>query len=161
MEKDDKTLYSKLTKKDLLAALDSLGEALKHERADAANIRRRLQQDGQQQAEAARMALLSGLLPLLDNLQRAFGAAPAELREDSWVRGVLQIDQQLVSYLKDLDLKPIATLGQAFDPVLMEAVAIVADAKRTDGLVIEEVLRGYLYKDQVLRPAQVRVVRNE
>ena len=160
MKKDEKNPYGKLTKKDLLAALESLRGALQRERADAANIRRRLHQDGQQRAEAARLATLSGLLPLLDNLQRAFGAVPAHLQQDGWVQGVLRIDQQLAGYLKDLELKPITAVGREFDPALMEAVAVVADADRAEGLVVEEVLRGYFYKDQVLRPAQVKVVQN-
>ena len=156
----DPNISARTTKKELLVRIEQLIDALKRERADAANVRQRLAQERLQLAETARTAILGDLLPLLDNLQRAFSAVPDDLRAQNWVKGVLYIDQQLVAYLKDLDLRPIQTVGKEFDPDIMEAVATIKDPKRPEGLVLEEVLRGYYYKDEILRPAQVKVVGN-
>ena len=146
------------SKKDLLAELEKLTAALKQERADAANLRRRLQQDSLRLSETSRISVLSDLLPLLDNLQRAFQSPPEKLRSHNWVKGVLYIDQQLAVYLQELELEPIVTVGAEFNPNTMEAVETVEDADQAEGLVLEEVLKGYCYKSQVLRPAQVKVV---
>ena len=151
-------LPSRTTKKELLARVEQLTAALQRERADAANVRQRSAQERLQLAETTRKTLLADLLPLLDNLQRAFAAVPDGLRSENWVKGVLYIDQQLATYLKDLDLRLIETAGKEFDHDLMEAVATVKDPKRPKGSVAEEILRGYYYGDEVLRPAQVKVV---
>ena len=153
-------ISSKATKKELLARVEQLSAALQQERADAVNIRQRLAQERLQLAETARTVVIGDLLPLLDNLQRAFSAVPDDLRAQNWVKGVLYIDQQLAAYLKDLDLKPIQAAGKDFDPDIMEAVATVKDPKHPNGWVLAEVLKGYYYKDEVLRPAQVKVVDN-
>ena len=161
MDKGSKrNVSARATKRELLAKIEQLTAALQRERADADNLRQRSAREGPRLAETARKTVLGELLPLLDNLQRAFASVPDDLRSQNWVKGVLFIDQQLAAYLKDLDLRPIEAAGQEFDPDVMEAVATVRDAKRPDGLVLEEVLRGYYYKDQVLRPAQVKVVGN-
>ena len=153
-------MSSKATKKELLARIEQLTAALQQERADAVNLRQRLAQERLQLTETVRTVVIGDLLPLLDNLQRAFSAVPDDLRAQNWVKGVLYIDQQLAAYLKDLELKPIQVVGKEFDPDIMEAVATVKDSKRPDGLVLEEVLKGYYYKDEILRPAQVKVVGN-
>ena len=144
----------------MFSELEKLTAALKQERADSANLRRRLQQESLQLGETSRISVLNDLLPLLDNLQRAFKSPPAELRSHNWVKGVLYIDQQLAVLLQDLGLKPIETVGAEFNPKTMEAVETIEDAEQAEGLVLEEVLKGYCYRDQVLRPAQVKVVRN-
>ena len=148
------------TKKDLLAKIQDLTEALRRERADLINSRQRFEKDRRAAGYQARQQLLLDFLPLLDDLQRAFAAVPPKLAEEQWVRGVLQIDQLLGKYLAQLKLEPIKAQGQMFDPQTMEALAVVEDGRRTPGLVIEEITKGYLYDGQVLRPAQVKVVQN-
>ena len=138
-----------------------LTEALQRERADAENGRRRAALDREQAASTAKTAVIADLLPLLDNLDRAFGSVPAQLETDNWVKGVLYIRQQLQTILQALDLHPVPTAGQQFDPATMEAVETVSDKSQPSGVVAAEVVKGYLYQGQILRPAQVKVVKND
>ena len=98
---------------------------------------------------------------MLDNLERAFDSAPEQLEADNWVKGVLYIRQQLQAYFQDLDLRPVPAAGLEFDPATMEAVETVVDKSRPSGLVAAEVAKGYLYRGQILRPAQVKVIKND
>lgn len=149
------------TKQDLLERIGLLTEALQRERADAANGRRRAALDREQAAAAAKTVVITDLLPLLDNLERAFDSVPEQLETDNWVKGVLYIRQQLQAYLQALELQPVPTVGLEFDPATMEAVETVTDKSRASGHVATEVAKGYLYQGQVLRPAQVKVVNND
>ena len=151
----------KETKKDLLEKIEQLVLALKQERADAENNRRRFQVEKSQLVETAQTSIVTDLLPLLDNLERAFESAPKELQANNWVKGVLYIQQQLQSYIEALELRPIAVIGQAFNPETMEAVETVADKSKKSGVVLAEILRGYIHKNHVIRPAQVKVVKND
>ena len=81
------------------------------------------------------------LLPVIDNLQLAFSQPPPELAKNQWVTGVLMIDQQLGRALIELGLLPIVTIGQSFDPNLMEAVEIVPTNDRPEQTVVAEVVR--------------------
>ena len=155
------TQPKKETKKDLLEKIERLTAALKQERADAENSRRRFQTEKSQLIDSTQATVIVDLLPLLDNLERAFEAAPKELQANNWVKGVLYIRQQLQSYIKDLDLQPIEAVGRVFDPATMEAVETVADKSKKPGIVLAEILRGYIYKDYVIRPTQVKVVKND
>ncbi|MYB40534.1 nucleotide exchange factor GrpE [Candidatus Saccharibacteria bacterium] len=149
------------TKQELLERIGLLTEALQRERADAENGRRRAALDREQASAAARTTVVTDLLPLLDNLERAFGSVPAQLEADNWVKGVLYIRQQLQTYLQALDLIPVPAAGQQFDPATMEAVETVTDKSQPSGLVAAEIVKGYLYQGQILRPAQVKVVKND
>ncbi|MCY4088690.1 MAG: nucleotide exchange factor GrpE [Candidatus Saccharibacteria bacterium] len=147
----------KETKQVLLKRVEELTSALKQERADAINLRQRLNQNRLQEIRLAEENILHDLLAVFDNLQRAFSFVPEEIQSNAWVEGVLKIQQQLQAYFKRLDLQPIEALGQVFDAQTMEAVAMIKDSKKSSGMVVEEVLKGYKYKDQVLRVAQVKV----
>lgn len=144
-----------------IAKIDQLEAALRQERSDLANMRRRFVQEKVNLSVIEKVALLEEMLPILDNLQRAFAAPPEDIQNHLWVKGVLGIRQQLASWLSQLGVVLIPTQQQMFDPRLMEAVETVADKTLEDGLVVEEILTGYRYQDRVLRPAQVKVVRND
>ena len=133
--------------------------ALRQERADAVNLRQRHQKDQATARMQAQMAILIDLLPILDNLQRAFAAPPADIADHAWVKGVLGINQQLAGLLRQVAVTPIKVVGEQFDPALMEAVSTVVDDQQPEGLVVEELLTGYLYQELVLRVAQVKVVQ--
>ena len=147
----------KLTKKDLEAQLAQLTVALQRERADAENVRRRATIDRDRDRQLVRRDTIVQLLPVIDNLQLAFSQSPAELAGNQWVAGILMIDQQLGRSLIELGLLPIETVGQPFDPNLMEAVEIVPTNDQPEQTVVVEVVRGYLWGDEVLRIAQVKV----
>ena len=147
----------KATKKELEVQVAQLTVALQRERADAENVRRRAMIDRDRDRQLVRRDTITQLLPVIDNLQLAFSQPPAELAKNQWVAGVLMIDPQLRRALIELGLLPIATVGQPFDPNLMEAVEIVSTNDQPEQTVVAEVVRGYLWGDKVLRIAQVKV----
>lgn len=147
----------KQTKKQLETQVAQLTAALQRERADAENVRRRATIDRDSDRQLARKETVAQLLPVIDNLQLAFAQPPADLAQNQWVAGVLMIDQQLTKALAELGLTPIETVGCPFDPSLMEAVATVPTADQPEQTVVEELVRGYLWGEEVLRVAQVKV----
>ena len=145
------------TKAQLIDRVDQLSQALKRERADALNSKQRFTKDQARVRYQTQIDTLTNLLPLIDNLERAFKAVPADIKDNNWVKGVIQIRQQLNKRLQDLKISPIEVVGKTFDPEYMEALATVEDKSKPSQTVIEEIVKGYLYDGQILRIAQVKV----
>jgi len=98
------------------------------------------------------------LLPILDDLERAFASIPERLAKLGWVDGVRLIERKLQANLEAQGLSPIKALGEPFDPHLHEAVR---QDKGSEGMVVEEVQRGYKFRDRVIRPSKVVVGNGE
>jgi len=96
------------------------------------------------------------LLSVVDNFERALLAA--EDKENSLYKGIDMMFRQLCDILKDMGVEPIPGVGETFDPNLHHAVAHVQDETLGENLIAEELLKGYKYKDKVLRPSMVKVV---
>lgn len=147
---------SRQTKAELLQQIGELTEALQRERADAENIRRRSEEDRRQALGAGKRAAIEQLVPLLDNLHRAFAFAPKDIASNSWVKGVLGLDKQLESLMNEFGLTKIETVGKQFDPETMEAVS-TEEGEGPEHVVLEELQSGYLLNGQVVRVAMVKV----
>jgi molecular chaperone GrpE len=132
---------------------------LKRERADFTNYRRRVAHERAEQAQAAAADLIRQLLPVLDDLERALRAVPAELVGSSWAAGIRLIDRALRAALERAGLERISAEGQPFDPQVHEALLQEDAPERTAGVVVRELRPGYRLGDRVLRPAQVSVAR--
>jgi molecular chaperone GrpE len=128
--------------------------------ADFANYRRRTELDREQNLGLANEALLSKLLTIVDDFDRAIAQMPAELRQLSWVEGIAAIDRKLRQLLDSEGLKPIEAQGQPFDPHQHEAVVQEETTKVPEGTVTTEFQRGYRLRDRVLRPALVAVAKS-
>jgi len=124
--------------------------------ADFVNYRRRVEQDKADFIKAAEAGLIHDLLPVLDDLERAIGSLPVEMRDLTWVQGVLLIERKLAALLEQRGLKPIEALGKPFDPNEHEAVLRDGEPGETN-LVTGELQRGYRLNDRVLRPTLVKV----
>ena len=131
---------------------------LQRAQADFANIRRRLEQDKAEAIKYAEGELITKLLMVMDDLDRAMKHAPSELKGESWVQGMEGIVRKFKSVLAAVGLEEIAALGAAFDPTLHEAVACLPGP---EGIVIAEHEKGYNFKDRVLRPSRVAVGSGE
>lgn len=128
--------------------------------ADFDNFRRRTRANEATVREQAATNLIQDLLPVIDNLQLAL--SKTEDSEDGFASGVILIEQQLMTVLQNHGVEPINTMGEPFDPNYMEAVAqIDAPDGVEPGHVAEELRRGYLLHNKVLRPAQVIVARTD
>ncbi len=123
-------------------------------KADFDNYRRRTVQDQARWGEAAVAAFIVQLLPVVDNLERAMVAAGDAVAVRQGVEMTLR---QFGTVLGGAGVTAMTSLGQAFDPARHEAVARGPAADAAPGTVVEEYRKGYLLRDQVLRPAMVRV----
>ncbi|MEA2086267.1 MAG: nucleotide exchange factor GrpE, partial [Chloroflexota bacterium] len=126
--------------------------------ADFINYKRRVEQEKEEISKFANSILMLNLLPILDDLERAFVSIPPRLAELSWVDGIRLIERKLGAILEAQGLSPIKALGESFDPKLHEAAI---HGKGKEGTVIEELQRGYRLHDRVIRPAMVVVGNGE
>ena len=122
--------------------------------ADLINYKRRSEQEREEIAKFANATLMLSLLPVLDDLERAFTSLPGELAKFTWVDGIKLIERKLWANLEAQGLSQIKARGEPFDPNLHEAVRY---GKGRGGVVIEELQKGYKSYDRVIRPAMVVV----
>ena len=127
--------------------------------ADLENARKRLERDKKDYLRFATQELVSELLPVLDNFDRALKASASPSGGDSYREGVEMIYRQLKSVLEKQGLKEIRALGQPFDPFVHEAVQEEETDEYPEGTVLEELQKGYLFQGRLLRPAVVKVSR--
>ena len=128
--------------------------------ADFANYKRRTELDREQSLGLANEALLSKLLTIVDDFDRAIANMPAELNGMGWVEGIAAIDRKLRGLLDSEGLTPIEAVGEVFDPHLHEAVTQETTTNVPEGTVTKELQRGYRIRDRVLRPAMVAVAKS-
>jgi molecular chaperone GrpE len=126
--------------------------------ADFINYKQRSEQEREESVKFANSLLMLNLLPILDDLERAFASIPARLAKLSWIDGVRLIERKLQANLEAQGLSPIKALGEPFDPNLHEATR---QDKGKEGIVIEEVQKGYKFRDRVIRPSKVVVGNGE
>jgi len=129
--------------------------------ADFLNYKRRTEQDRERTVKDANAALLTQLLPVLDDLQRAVESIPSDLTGNSWAAGVGLIGQKLTGILDRQGLERIGAEGETFDPHIHEAVAYQEHPNYGEGQVAQVYRAGYRLHDRVLRPAQVVVARGQ
>ncbi len=125
--------------------------------ADLSNYRKRVEREREEVTRLSNAALLGRLLPVIDDLDRAMAALPADLRHLTWVEGVALIGHKLHLILEAEGLRPIEAVGQPFDPERHEAVLREETTSYPEGQVIAELQRGYELRGRVLRPALVKV----
>lgn len=125
-----------------------------------ANFRKRAEAEQMTMRKVANAALLTRLLPVLDDFRRAFQALPSELRGNAWVEGVALIQRKVAAILEVEDVKLIAVKpGDSFDPLFHQAILHQEVAGYEEGQIITEVEQGYLLGDRVLRPSMVVVAK--
>lgn len=126
--------------------------------ADFINYKRRSEQEKAETTKFANSVLMLSLLPVLDDLERAINFVLPEIAEPSWLEGVRLIERKMKAVLETQGLSPIEALGKPFDPHFHEAVR---QDKGKEGIIIEEVQKGYKFHDRVLRPSRVVVGSGE
>ena len=129
--------------------------------ADLANYRKRVEKERAEFSRYANAALITRILPILDDFQRAFQTIPSNLLSLTWMDGVALIYRRLQAILEAEGLTLMETEGQSFDPLVHEAVTYEESEEHEEGQIIGEVQRGYKLGDRVLRPALVRVAKGK
>jgi molecular chaperone GrpE len=141
----------------VIAERDDLKDKWARARAELDNYRKRVQRELEEDRKYAAAPLLQAILPGLDGLQRALKAASAARNADELIAGVEMVVKQFDVALANVGIRPIAAVGQPFDPHLHEAISQRPDAEHPPMTVVEEVERGYLLHDRVVRPSKVVV----
>jgi len=126
--------------------------------ADFINYKRRTEQEREETVKFATSELILKILPILDDFERAFAAIPAEETTSHWVQGIKLVERKLKALLESQGVCEINAVGQEFNPNLHEAVAQV---EGKEGIVIQQIEKGYKLGDRVIRPAKVCVGRGE
>ena len=136
--------------------LDDLTQALQRERADAINLRRRHEEEISSLRSSVKASVVSDLLPVIDNFERALKHVPDDLADNDYVKGVQGVVKQFEKTLQGIGVERIKTVGETFDPHLHEAVSM-EDGEGDKEVVSEELQAGYKVGDTVIRHAIVRV----
>lgn len=137
---------------------DEYLESWKRSQADFINYKRRAEQERLEMGQYANAQLILSLLPVLDDLERAFENATPKAAKSEWAEGIKLIESKFRSMLASQGLTPIESSGKPFDPALHEAVL---HGQGEEGIVVKELRRGYKLQDKVLRPSQVIVGNGE
>lgn len=148
----------KASLKQLEQQLGELTQALQRERADAINIRRRHEEEISRLRSSVKANVVTDLLPVIDNFERALQHIPQDQEDTDFVKGIQGIVKQFEKTLTDLGVERIKTVGEHFDPQLHEAVS--ADGEGDKEIVSEELQAGYKIGNDVIRHAMVRVKRD-
>ena len=151
----DENLEEKQDKKDI--AIADLTDRLKRSMAEFDNFRKRSEKEKATMFDMGVGSIAEKILPVVDNFERAMEAAPKEGDGKAFAEGIAMIYNQLKKTLEDLGVKPIDCVGQPFDPNFHNAVMHVEDESLGENVVAEELLKGYMYKDSVLRHSMVKV----
>jgi molecular chaperone GrpE len=137
---------------------DDYYDRLLRKTAEFDNYRRRIDRERREQGDQAVRDLLQELLLVLDDFDLALAVESGD-RPNPYRKGVELIHAKLYDLLKKYGVRPIEALGTPFDPNLHQAVAHEPSPGHADGEVIEEMRRGYMIGDRLLRPAMVKVAK--
>jgi len=137
---------------------DELQDRLLRTAAEFDNYRKRIDRERRDQADSAKADAIEELLPIIDNLERAL-QAPVSTDVEGYRKGVELVHQQMMELLRRRGVKPIQSVGADFDPRVHEAVVHEASADHREGEVMEELRRGYMLGERLLRPAMVKVAK--
>jgi len=141
---------------EVLARFEQLRKQLQSETDET---RQRLNRAADERAQREKADFIAGLLPVLDNLQRATEAADVGSSPDDIAKGIRQTASSFENALAAAGVEPIDAVGETFNPELHEAVETVEVAPEEEGKVIAQHTRGYKIGDRLLRPARVKVGR--
>jgi len=134
--------------------VEELTNALARSMADLQNYKRRVQEDRIKLIKFANTDLLQKLIPIMDHFDRSAKHLPEELKENDWVKGVIQVHDELLKTLENVGIKKIKTIGEIFNPNLHEALM---QGEGEKDIITEEFEAGYIYNEETLKAAKVKV----
>lgn len=148
-------MKSEIAEKD--KRIDELEERLQKLYADYDNFRKRKEAEADSAKKYAAEKIVSELLPIVDNFERAVDASEKTKNYDSLKDGVVMINRQIWEILGKVGLSAIDSIGNVFDPALHQAVFCEKKDDLDEDVVIAELLKGYKLHDKVIRPSMVIV----
>ena len=151
---------AKAEKKDAMKEkVDELEDRVKRQMAEFENFRKRTDKEKAMMFETGAKSVIEKILPVVDNFERGLATIPEEENGKPFAEGMAMIYKQLMTELEKMDVKPIEALGQEFNPDFHNAVMQVESDEYESGVVAQELLKGYTYRDTVVRHSMVAVVQ--
>ena len=138
--------------------IEQLEDKVKRQLAEFENFRNRTEKEKHAMFETGAKSVIEKMLPVVDNFERGLATVPEDKKEDPFVDGMNRIYKQLMTELENIGVKPIEAVGQEFDPNLHNAVMQVESEEYESGTVAQELMKGYTYRDSVVRHSMVAVV---
>lgn len=151
----NKKKEKKKDKKD--EQIEDLTDRLKRQMAEFENFRKRTEKEKSQMYDMGAKCIVEKILPVIDNFERGLYAVTEEQKEDPFVDGMNKIYKQMMTVLEEAGVKPIEAKGQEFNPDFHNAVMHIEDEAFGENIVAEELQKGYLYRDTVVRHSMVKV----
>ena len=155
---DEKKGFFKKKKDKKDEQIEELNDKLKRQMAEFDNFRKCTEKEKTQMYDMGAKSIIEKILPVIDNFERGLAAVPEEQREDAFVVGMDKVYRQMLTELDASGVKPIEAVGQEFDPNFHNAVMQVESEEYDSGVVAQELQKGYMYKDSVVRHSMVAVV---
>ena len=155
-KEDDETIkFLKEENEKLFKEKEELNNKYLQVLAEMQNYRKRADSELSSHLKYASFSVCKELLKVLDNLDRAIEHGQKDESMKAFLDGFVMIRKQFYQELEKEGVKSFEVLGKEFDPNLMTSLAVTQDNTKADGEVVSEFLKGYMYKDRVLRPASV------
>lgn len=160
-EKSDekKGLFKKKKKDKKDEQIEELNDRLKRQMAEFENFRKRSEKEKSQMFDMGAKTIVEKILPVIDNFERGLAAVPDDKKDDPFITGMDKVYKQMLTELDAVGVKPIECVGQEFDPDFHNAVMQVENDELESGTVAQELQKGYMYKDSVVRHSMVSVVQ--
>ena len=156
-EKDGFLKKKKKDKKD--EHIEYLSDRIKRQMAEFDNFRKRTEKEKTQMFDMGARTIIEKILPVVDNFERGLAAVSEDEKENAFVDGMDKVYKQLLTELDAAGVKPIEAVGKEFDPEFHNAVMQVESDEYESGVVAQELQKGYMYKDSVVRHSMVAVVQ--
>lgn len=139
--------------------IEELNDRVRRQMAEFDNFRKRTEKEKSQMFNMGAKHIIEKILPVVDNFERGFSTVEEADKEDAFVQGMSQVYKQLMTELESIGVKPIEAVGQEFNPDFHNAVMQVESDEYESGIVAQEFVKGYMYKDTVVRHSMVAVAQ--
>ena len=159
-EKEGKGFFGKKKDKKMAALEEKVAELedrTKRQMAEFENFRKRTEKEKSQMFETGAKSVIEKILPVIDNFERGLAAIEPD-NKDSFYDGMVMIHKQMLGELEKIGVTPIEAVGKEFDPNFHNAVMQVESEEFESGVVAQELQKGYMYRDTVVRYSMVGVV---
>ncbi|MBR1573075.1 MAG: nucleotide exchange factor GrpE [Lachnospiraceae bacterium] len=153
-QEKSKLFKKKKDKKD--EKIEELNDKVMRQMAEFENFRKRTEKEKTQMFEVGAKSIIEKILPVVDNFERGL-AGVDENTEDPFAQGMQMVYKQLMTSLEEAGVTPIEAVGQEFNPDFHNAVMHVEDDNFGENEVVEELQKGYQYRDTVVRHSMVKV----
>ena len=155
LKKEIETLKEELCKEQEKA--ERYLTQLKYLQADFENFQKRMGKEIDQKIQLSNEGLIVNLLCVIDELELAVQAAKQTKNSDAIISGIEMVSKKLYETLSHEGLARIEAVGKPFDPIKHEAVQKIVTKEYSDGIIIEEVRKGFVLRDKVIRPSMVKI----